>query len=56
MKRQGKNFFGDGGENFSQGDAARIGRARGARCGTKTEFLWSNEGGGRNPGKPGFGW
>ena len=35
---------------------ARIGRSRGARCGIKTKFLWSNGGGGRKPGKPGFGW
>ena len=37
-------------------NVAGIGRARGARCGAKTEFLRSNGGGGRNPGKPGFGW
>ena len=37
-------------------DVARIVRARGARCGRKTKFLWSNAGESRNPEKPGFGW
>ena len=42
-----------GGSTFAF-DVARIGRARGARCGIKAELLWSNGGGSRNPAKPGF--
>ena len=41
---------------FVFADVARIGRSRGAHCGIKTKLLWSNGGGGRKPGKPGFGW
>ena len=41
---------------FGFADVARIGRSRGARCGIKTKFLWSNGGGSRNPAKPGFDW